>query len=68
MINKIRDFEVVLNGYYPTVSDVKLTNLKRSILRTLSSFRYRTGFFWKPYELKALQILWKYRQPEIEGF
>ena len=68
MINKIRDFEVVLNGYYPTVSDVRLTNLKRGILRTLSSFRYRTGFFWKPYELKALQILWKYRQPEIEGF
>lgn len=68
MINKIRDFETVLNGYYPTVSDVRLTSMKRRVLRTLSSVRYNTGFFWKPYELKALQILWKYRQPEIEGF
>ena len=68
MINKIKDFETVLNGYYPTVSDVRLTGVKRKVLRTLSSVRYKTGFFYKPYELKALQILWKYRQPEIEGF
>jgi len=68
MINKIKDFETVLNGYYPTISDVRLTEFKRKVLRTLSSFRYKTGFFWKPYELRALQILWKYRQPEIEGF
>ena len=68
MINKIKDFETVLNGYYPTVSDMRLTGLKRKLLRTVSSVRYKTGFFNKPYELKALQILWKYRQPEIEGF
>jgi radical SAM superfamily enzyme YgiQ (UPF0313 family) len=68
MINKIKDFETVLNGYYPTISDTRLTGLKRKVLRTISSVRYKTGFFSNPYELKALQILWKYRQPEIEGF
>ena len=68
MINKIKDFETVLNGYYPTVSDMRLTSLKRKLLRTVSSVRYKTGFFSRPYELKALQVLWKYRQPEIEGF
>jgi anaerobic magnesium-protoporphyrin IX monomethyl ester cyclase len=68
MINKIKDFETVLNGYYPTVSDIRLTGTKRRILRTLSSLRYKTGIYKKPYELKALQMLWKYRQPEIEGF
>lgn len=68
MINKIKDFETVLNGYYPTVSDMRLTGLKRKLLRTISSVRYKTGFFSRPYELKALQLLWKYRQPEIEGF
>ena len=68
MVNKIKDFETVLNGYYPTVSDFRLNGLKRKVLKTLSSIRYRTGLYWKPYELKALQILWKYRQPEIEGF
>jgi anaerobic magnesium-protoporphyrin IX monomethyl ester cyclase len=58
----------VLNGYYPTVSDVRLNSLKRNVIRSLASVRYKTGLYWKPYELKALQILWKYRQPEIEGF
>jgi anaerobic magnesium-protoporphyrin IX monomethyl ester cyclase len=68
MIDKIKDFETVLNGYYPTVSDIRLTSAKRNVLKFFSGIRYKTNFYWKPYELKALQILWKYRQPEIEGF
>jgi radical SAM superfamily enzyme YgiQ (UPF0313 family) len=68
MINKIKDFEVVLNGYYPTVSDIRLSGMKRKLLRFLAGIRYKTRLYQKPYELKALQILWKYRQPEIEGF
>ncbi|MFS8082366.1 MAG: B12-binding domain-containing radical SAM protein [Ginsengibacter sp.] len=68
MIDKIKNFEIVLNGYYPTVSDVQLNGFKRKIIHTLSAIRYKTNFYWKPYELKALQLLWKYRQPEIEGF
>jgi Fe-S oxidoreductase len=68
MVNKIKDFETVLNGYYPTVSDIRLNSVKRSILRNVSAIRYKTGIYQKPYELKALQVLWKYRQPELEGF
>ena len=68
MIDKIKDFETVLNGYYPTVSDIRLTSVKKKLLRAASYLRYKTGVYHKPYELKALQILWKYRQPEIEGF
>lgn len=68
MINKIKDFETVLNGYYPTTSDIRLSNIKRRVLRSIASLRYKTGIYYKPYELKALQVLWKYRQPEIEGF
>ncbi len=68
MIDKIKDFEVVLNGYYPTVSDIRLTGIKKAILKFFAAIRYKTNFYKKPYELKALQILWKYRQPEIEGF
>ncbi|MBK6774293.1 MAG: B12-binding domain-containing radical SAM protein [Flavobacteriales bacterium] len=66
-VDRIRDFETVLNGYYPTVSDVKLSSFQRSTMRTLSALRYRTGMYRWPYELKAMQKLWKYRQPEIEG-
>jgi anaerobic magnesium-protoporphyrin IX monomethyl ester cyclase len=68
MIDKIKDFETVLNGYYPTVSDLRLTTVKRRLMRTVASLRYKTGMYTRPYELKALQVLWKYRQPEIEGF
>jgi anaerobic magnesium-protoporphyrin IX monomethyl ester cyclase len=68
MINKIRDFETVLNGYYPTVSDTRLTVNKRSFIKNIASLRYKTKLYTKPYELKVLQIMWKYRQPETEGF
>jgi radical SAM superfamily enzyme YgiQ (UPF0313 family) len=68
MIDKIKDFETVLNGYYPTVSDVRLNGFKRKFIRSIASLRYKTGIYKKPYELKALHLLWKYRQPEIEGF
>ncbi|RYY97346.1 MAG: B12-binding domain-containing radical SAM protein, partial [Chitinophagaceae bacterium] len=68
MIDKIRDFETVLNGYFPTVSDIRMSPLKRRVIRTVSSLRYKTGLYKMPYEVKALQRLWRYRQPEIEGF
>lgn len=68
MIDKIKDFETVLNCYYPTVADIRLTQFRRKLMRTIAALRYKTGIYYKPYELKALQLLWKYRQPEIEGF
>ena len=68
MVNKILGFETVLHAQYPTVSDFRLSDLQRKVLQKLSSFRYSKNLFSLPYELKILQRLWKYRQPEIEGF
>jgi len=68
MIDKIRNFETVLNGYYPTVSDIRLSSIKRSVIRRLAALRYRTGLYKYPYEIKLLHKLWRYRQPEIQGF
>lgn len=69
MIDKIRNFETVLNGYYPTVSDIKLTPAKRRMIRMLSAWRYQFEFYHFPMEIKATQKFWlRYRQPEIEGF
>jgi anaerobic magnesium-protoporphyrin IX monomethyl ester cyclase len=68
MVDKIRNFETVLNAYYPTVSDFKLSHLQRKVIRAFSGLRYRLNFFHYPYELKIMQKFWlKYRQPEIEG-
>jgi radical SAM superfamily enzyme YgiQ (UPF0313 family) len=69
MIKKIKNFETVINAYYPTVSDYKLTSLQKSVIKSLSHLRYKYGFYNLPYELKSLQKFWlKYRQPEVEGF
>ena len=68
MIDKIKNFETVLNGYYPTISDVRLSSSKRKIISAISKIRYNTGFHHFPVEIKALQKIWKYRQPEIQGF
>jgi anaerobic magnesium-protoporphyrin IX monomethyl ester cyclase len=68
MIDTIKNFETVLNGYYPTVSDFRIKGFKKKLLKLISSMRYQTGFYKYPYEIKLLLKLWKYRQPEIEGF
>ena len=44
MIDKIKNFEIVLNGYYPTVSDIRMSNLKKNIIRTVASVRYKTRY------------------------
>ncbi|HEY8734100.1 MAG TPA: radical SAM protein, partial [Puia sp.] len=67
MINKIKNFETVLNGYYPTVTDIRLNGFKRRAIRLVSGVRYKINMHMYPYEIKLLQRLWKYRQPEIQG-
>jgi anaerobic magnesium-protoporphyrin IX monomethyl ester cyclase len=69
MVDKIKNFETVLNGYYPTLSDIKLSSFQRKLMRSISSWRYKNNIFHYPYEIKALQKFWlKYRQPELQGF
>jgi radical SAM superfamily enzyme YgiQ (UPF0313 family) len=68
MIDKIRNFETVLNGKYPSCSDIRLTPLKRKIIKTISSWRYESGIYAFPKEIRFFHRIWKYRQPETEGF
>ncbi|HEU4471337.1 MAG TPA: radical SAM protein [Flavisolibacter sp.] len=68
MVDRIRDFETVLNGYYPTVTDIRLSNTRRKLIRLLSGARYRLGMYSRPYEIRFLQRLWQYRRPETQGF
>jgi radical SAM superfamily enzyme YgiQ (UPF0313 family) len=68
MIDKIRNFETVLNGCFPTVSDIRLNGRKRRLMKLVAGLRYRINFYEFPYEIKLLQRMWKYRQPEIQGF
>lgn len=64
----VRDFEAVINAYYPTVTDVKLQGLKRQFSRALASWRYYFEFYNYPVELKAWQKFVHYQRPETTGF
>jgi radical SAM superfamily enzyme YgiQ (UPF0313 family) len=66
--HKVRDFEHVLNAYYPTVTDRRLTAVRRRVLRTASAWRYQAHIYRAPYELKALHRLMRYQRPETTGF
>jgi anaerobic magnesium-protoporphyrin IX monomethyl ester cyclase len=65
---RIKNFERVLNAYHPTGTDPRLTGWRRSLLRAASGWRYRLGFYSAPYELRALQKLFRYQRPETAGF
>lgn len=62
-----KNFERVLNGYFPTATDIRLTGRRRELLRLVSKWRYSSEFYSLPLELRLLFRLFKYRQPEIEG-
>jgi radical SAM superfamily enzyme YgiQ (UPF0313 family) len=67
-ISRIRNFETVLNAYYPTTTDFRIRGWKKTLLRVLSGWRYHLNFYAYPYEIKLLLRWWKYRQPEEQGF
>jgi len=68
MVDKIKNFETVLNGYYPTATDFRIKGIKKSLLKLASGWRYKSGFYKLPYEIKIMHKIWKYRQPETQGF
>ena len=65
---RVRNFETVLNAYYPTTTDMRLTPARRRMLRALSAWRYHTRIEANPLELNALQRVFHYQRPETTGF
>ena len=65
---KVRDFESVLNAYYPTVTDTRMTPARRRLLRAASAWRYHAQAYTKPLELNLLQRAFRYQRPETTGF
>ena len=65
---RVRDFERVVNAFYPTVTDLRLTGWRRAALRAAGSLRYRLQWYRAPYELRALNRLIQYQRPETTGF
>jgi hypothetical protein len=65
---RIRDFQWVINAYYPTVTDIHLSKLRRWALRTISAWRYHLRMYSYPLELRALQRFLAYQRPDTSGF
>ncbi len=65
---RMRNFERVLNAYYPTSTDVALNGVKRGILKVAGGWRYHTRLYGGALELRALQRLFSYQRPETSGF
>lgn len=64
---QFKNFERVLHGSFPTITDLRLSNLQRKLLQTVSTWRYNTSTFGFPIEVRLLQRMFHYRQPELEG-
>jgi radical SAM superfamily enzyme YgiQ (UPF0313 family) len=65
---RVRNFERVINAFYPTVTDSRLTRWHRLALKAASAWRYGLKWYGAPYELRALHRLIRYQRPETTGF
>jgi anaerobic magnesium-protoporphyrin IX monomethyl ester cyclase len=65
---RVRNFETVLNAYYPTVTDMRLTPRRRQVLRAMAAWRYHGRVEATPFELNAVQRVFHYQRPETTGF
>jgi anaerobic magnesium-protoporphyrin IX monomethyl ester cyclase len=63
----IDNFELVVSSRWPTVQDIRLPSWGRVALQTLSSWRYRLGFYAAPLELKWTQQFIDLRKPKAES-
>ncbi len=64
---RIDNFRLVVSSRWPTVQDIRLPAWARRLLRFLSGWRYRLGFYSFPYELRMTQRLINLRKPEAES-
>jgi hypothetical protein len=64
---RIDNFEIVLSSRWPTVQDMQLPHWGRTLLKTLSSWRYSLGVYQFPFELQLAQQLISLRKPRLES-
>jgi anaerobic magnesium-protoporphyrin IX monomethyl ester cyclase len=65
---QVRDFERVLNAYYPTSTNPSLLGARSWLLRGVSAWRWHANVYRHPVELRALHRLVAYQRPETTGF
>jgi anaerobic magnesium-protoporphyrin IX monomethyl ester cyclase len=64
---RIDNFELVINSRWPTIQDIRLPAWGRTMLRSLSRWRYALGFYDFPFELELAQRFVTLRKPRWES-
>jgi radical SAM superfamily enzyme YgiQ (UPF0313 family) len=63
----IDDFELVINSRWPTIQDTRLPGWGKTLLQTLSRWRYEFQVYSYPFELSWAQRLIDLRKPKVES-
>lgn len=66
-VRAFHNYETVINGKFPVITDHKLPQWTRWFLPILTSWRFKTGFYRFPVEIKLLQAISRYSRPETQG-
>ena len=64
---RLRDFRTVLASRFPTVQDPRLSGWGRALLRRLAGWRWESGIYFLPLELRIAGRLLRLRQPERQS-
>jgi hypothetical protein len=60
-------FETVMECRWPTVQDITMPGWARTLLQSLSTWRYATGFYHWPVELELARRFVDLRRPKAES-
>ena len=63
----IDNFEMVVASRWPTVQDIQASRWSRRLLKVLSSWRYLSGIYGAPAELRLAQDWIRLRRPKVES-
>ena len=64
---QIDNFELVINSRWPTIQDIRLPRWGRTMLQSLSAWRYAAGVYSYPFELQWAQRFVELRKPSWES-
>jgi len=63
----IDNFEIVVASRWPTVQDIRAPRWSRTLLKTLSAWRYALGIYGYPIELQWANQFIQLRKPKRES-
>ena len=64
---RVDDFETVVSSRWPTSQDFRMPRWGRGLLKTLASWRYASGVYGHPRELRWAQRFVQLRKPQVES-